>query len=84
MKRIAIGLALLAMLAVPVHAQEEESQKDKDNLLLQEWKNKQRENADVEKQYKRTMQQLNSQPTAAANKDPWANMRGTDASKPKR
>jgi len=84
MKRIAVGLALLAMLAAPVLAQEEESQKDKDNLLLQQWKTKQRENADIEKQYKRTLQQVDKGSTAAASNDPWANMRGTDASKPKR
>jgi hypothetical protein len=82
MKRIAIALALLAVPAVPLHAQQE-GQKDENNLLLQEWKTKQRQNADIEKQYKRTMDQLGGQPKAAAGNDPWANMRGTDASKPK-
>ena len=82
MKRIAIGLAVLAVLAVPVHAQEE-SPKDRDNLLLQEWKTKQRENAEIEKQYKRTLQQADK-PAAAANNDPWASMRGSDAPKPRR
>lgn len=79
MKRITIGLALLAVLAVPVHA----AQKEDDNLLLQQWKTKQRENADIEKQYKRTLQQVDTKPAATSN-DPWANMRGTDAAKPKR
>jgi len=79
MKRIAIGLVLLAALAVPVHAE----QKEEDNLLLQQWKNKQKDNAEIEKQYKRTLQRVDQQPAAATTNDPWANMRGTDASKPK-
>jgi hypothetical protein len=81
MKRIAIGLVLLAVLAVPLHAAE---QKEEDNLLLQEWKTKQRDNADIEKQYKRTLQQINKQPAAGAPNDPWASMRGSDAPKPGR
>jgi hypothetical protein len=81
MKRIAIGLVLLAVLAVPLHAAE---QKEEDNLLLQEWKTKQKDNADIEKQYKRTLQQINKEPAAAATNDPWASMRGSDAPKPKR
>lgn len=81
MKRIAIGLALLAVLAVPVHAAQK--QKEDDNLLLQQWKAKQKENADIEKQYKRTLRQVDTKPAATSN-DPWANMRGTDGAKPRR
>ncbi len=79
MRRVAIGLVLLAALAVPAHA----AQKEEDNLLLQEWKTKQKENAEIEKQYKRTLQQVDK-PAANSPNDPWANMRGTDGAKPKR
>lgn len=80
MKRIAIGLVLLAALAVPAGAAEKD---DADNLLMQQWKSKQKENAEVEKQYKRTLQQTDVKAAPAGN-DPWATMRGSDASKPKR
>lgn len=82
MKRIALGAMLLALLVAPVHAADDK--KDGDNLLLKRWEQRQKDNVEVEKQYKKTLQATGgSQATPAAN-DPWANMRGSDPSKAKR
>jgi hypothetical protein len=88
MKRITIGLVLLAIMAGAVHAQtpeeQEEKKREENNPLLKEYHEKQKENAKIEQQYQRTLRATDS--TAAPVKiDPWANMRGTnETSKKKR
>ena len=81
MKRAIIGAVLLAILAAPAYAADRK--KDEDNPMAVIEANKRRENAEIEKQYKRTLQATDAKATPAVN-DPWANMRGTDTSKPKR
>jgi hypothetical protein len=87
MKRITIGLVLLAILAGPLHAQdkaaEEEKKKEDANPLLKQYHEKQKENAAIELQYQRTLRATDSA-VAPAKIDPWANMRGTDTSKRRR
>ena len=82
MRRVTIGVLLLAILAAPAYAQDDKK-KDEDNPMAAIEANKRRENAELEKQYKRTLRATDAKATPAVN-DPWANMRGTDASKPKR
>jgi uncharacterized protein YxeA len=81
MRRITIGAVLLAVLAGPVYAQHKQN-KDQDNPLMREYEQRQKENADIEKQYKRTLHATDQDVKRAAN-DPWANMRGTAGSEPK-
>jgi hypothetical protein len=92
MKRITIGLVLLAFLAEPVlvfaqdsNQREEqiEKKKEENNPLLRQYHERQKENAAIERQYQRTLR-ATDQNTAPVHVDPWANMRGTDASKTKR
>jgi hypothetical protein len=82
MKRITIGLVLLAFLAVPLHAQGKKQKKDEDNELLRQYEQRKKENAEIDKQYQKTLQQTGGN-TAPVKVDPWANMRGTDATKSK-
>jgi hypothetical protein len=87
MKRITIGLLLLAIFAGAVHAQSKEDQEEKrreeNNPLLKVYKEKQKENAAIEQQYQKTLRATDTN-AAPVHVDPWAKMRGTDASKSKR
>jgi hypothetical protein len=83
MKRITIGLVLLAFLAAPLHAQGEKEKKNEDNELLRQYLQRKKENAEVDKQYQKTLQRTRGADSAPVKVDPWANMRGTDAGKPK-
>jgi hypothetical protein len=80
MRKIAISSVVLAALVGPAHA---EDQKPEDNPMLQNYLNKQKENAEIDKQYQKTLEQTRGANAAPVKIDPWANMRGTDASKPK-
>ena len=87
MKRITVGLVLLAIFAGMAHAQSKEEQEEKKreeaNPLLREYHEQQKRNAAVEQQYQRTLRATDRN-AVPARVDPWANMRGSDASKPKR
>jgi hypothetical protein len=92
MKRIAVGVALLAFslafLAAParVYAQDnsdqvranreklEEQKQEEINPLLRIYHEKQKENAEIEQRYQRTLR-ATDQSKAPAHNDPWANMR---------
>jgi DNA-binding transcriptional regulator of glucitol operon len=91
MKRITIGLVVLAFVAQPVlvYAQQDryeqkereiEKKREDNNPLLKEYHDQQKRNAEIEQQYQRT---LRATDTAAkpVKTDPWANMRGSDPSK---
>jgi hypothetical protein len=82
MKRITIGVVLLAFLAAPLHAQGKKDKKE-DNELMRQYEERQKENAEIDKRYQKTLQQTRGVDAAPAKIDPWANMRGTDAGKPK-
>jgi hypothetical protein len=89
-----IGLVLLALVAQPalVYAQRsnqdrardakeqaEEQKREDNNPLLKEYHDQQKQNAEIERQYQRTLRATDS--TAKAVKtDPWANMRGAGSS----
>jgi Ni/Co efflux regulator RcnB len=81
MKRITIGLVLLAFLAGPLQAQQKD--KNEDNAMLRKYEEKQKENAEIDRRYQKTLEQTRGASTAPVEIDPWADMRGTDASKPK-
>ena len=92
MRWIAIGLALLAFLAEPtlVYAQEsakearekaQEKKAEEANPLLRIYHEKQKENAEIEKRYQRTLRATDKS-AAPTHVDPWANMRGGNATKP--
>jgi len=88
MKRITIGLMVLAFFGGAVHAQQSdkdqrEKSREEANPLVRIYHERQKQNAEVEKQYKKTLQATDTKATPAAN-DPWANMRGSDTSKTKR
>ncbi len=87
MKRITIGLLLLAIAAGHAFAQtkadEEEKKREEANPLLKEYHDQQKQHAVIEQQYQRTLRATNSA-AKPAKTDPWATMRGTDSSKPKR
>ena len=92
MKRIVLGVLLLAFLAAPaqVFAQDYkqreeqiEKKKEDNNALLKEYHQRQKQNAEIEKQYEKTLHATDSD-VKAVHVDPWANMRGTETSKTKR
>jgi hypothetical protein len=83
MKRITMGVVLLAFLAGPLHAQDKKDKKDEDNELLRQYEQRQKDNAELDKQYQKTLQQTRGADAAPVKVDPWANMRGTDAAKRK-
>jgi Ni/Co efflux regulator RcnB len=78
MKRITIGIVLLAFLAAPLHAQQDK--KDDDNELLRQYKERQKENIEIDKKYQKTLDQTRVD-SAPVKVDPWAKMRGTDDAK---
>jgi hypothetical protein len=87
MKRITIGLVLLAITAGAVHAQtpeeQEEKKREENNPLLKEYHEQQKANAKIEQQYQRTLRATDST-AAPVRVDPWANMRGSEPPKKKR
>ena len=87
MKRITVGLVLLSFFAGMAHAQDkaeqEEKKREEANPLLREYHEQQKRNAVIERQYQRTLR-ATDQNAVPARVDPWANMRGSDASKRKR
>ena len=92
MKRIAIGVMLLAFLAAPVlvfaqnYNQREEAiekKKEENNPLLKEYHEKQKRNAEIEKQYQKALRATDAD-AKPPRVDPWANMRGSETSKAKR
>ncbi len=83
MKRITMGVVLLAFLASPLHAQGKKDKKPEDNELQRQYEQRQKDNVDIDKQYQKTLQQTRGADAAPVKVDPWANMRGTDAAKPK-
>jgi hypothetical protein len=80
MKKIAIGLVALGVLAGPALAQK--SGGGQQQQPTPEEIQSKRDAADLDKQYKATLKRSNSGTTAPARVDPWANMRG--ANEPKR
>ena len=80
MKRIVLSLLLLATVAGPALAQGHKTPPAEDNPLAQKEEVRRRENAAIDKQYQKTLQQTQGV-SAPAKNDPWANMRGTDAPK---
>ena len=98
MKRIVFSLVLLTSWAAPtlVYAQDdynskvqdnrermEEQKREQENPLIGIYKQKQKENAEIERRYQRTLRATDTN-AAPVHVDPWANMRGTNASKSKR
>lgn len=79
MQRVIIGLALLAALglsAAPSFAQFSNPEQEKADKSATD---------QVDQQYKSTLNKTrNGKATGEAKVDPWSNMRGTEASKPKR
>jgi len=81
MKKLTVGLFVLALLAVPAHAQR------RGNAAAEppspEEMQKKRDQAELDQQYKDALKRSNSQSTSA-KVDPWANMRGSSDQQPKR
>ncbi len=89
MKRIAIGLVLLAYFAAPALVRAQNSDQDRahdakeraaeqkaeeKNPLLRIYHEKQKENAEIEQRYQRTLR-ATDQSKAPTHIDPWSNMR---------
>jgi len=79
MKKLTIGLFVLAVLAAPVHGQGRGAAEPPSPEEMQ----KKRDQADLDKQYKNALKRSNSDVTPA-KVDPWANMRGSNDQQPKR
>jgi hypothetical protein len=79
MKRLIAATLVLAWLTGPVFAQ---SSNDDDPIILQD-KNKKKDAADIDRRYKATLDNTRKT-TAEPRTDPWQDMRGTEAPKPKR
>jgi hypothetical protein len=97
MKRIVFGFVLLTSWAVPalVYAQDdynsrvqdnrerlEEQRREEENPLLRIYNEKQKQNAEIERRYQRTLRATDHKAAPTSN-DPWASMRGA-SSKPGR
>jgi hypothetical protein len=81
MKRLKLSAILLAMLAGQAYAQQQ-PMADKDPIVLEQ-ERKKKDAADIDKQYKSTLEKTN-QAVAPVRNDPWSSMRGPDDSKTKR
>jgi hypothetical protein len=55
-----------------------------DSPMVQEEKQKKKDAASVDQQYKATLRRTNQDTVTPARADPWQNMRGADDSKAKR
>lgn len=83
MKTIIVGAVLAGCLAGPAFAQKAPDQ----TPMQMEEKQKQRDAAEIDQQYKSTLRRTRgggSTAAAPATDDPWSNMRGSGDSKPKR
>jgi hypothetical protein len=69
MRKLALGLVGLSILALPAHAQRGPKGPTPQEI------EKKREAAEVDRQYKAALQRTGSEAQATAKKDPWANMR---------
>lgn len=77
MRRVTIGMVLLALLAVPASAVEKREVTAEEIL-------KKKDSEAVDKQYDSTMKRLKQDGTTPVRTDPWANMRAPAASDNKR
>ena len=78
MRRVAIGVMLLAMLAVPVSAQQGKREVTREEIL------KRKDSEAVDKQYDSTMKRLKQDGATPVRADPWANMRAPATNDSKR
>jgi hypothetical protein len=81
MARIIVAIMLMAFIAVtagPAFAQK----KQDDSPLAVEAREKKKDAEAIDRQYNATLKRIGKE-DAPARVDPWQNMRGTDASKPK-
>jgi hypothetical protein len=82
MRRVTIGVILLAMLAVPASAQRGGGggghQETQEEIL------KKKEKEAVDKQYDSTLKRMKQDDAAPVRTDPWANMRGSATNDGKR
>lgn len=86
MKTIVVGALLAGSLASPVYAQNiSKGPAAPDTPMQMEEKQKQRDAAEVDQQYKSTLRRTRSggSTAAAPADDPWSNMRGDAGTKPK-
>ncbi len=70
MRRVTIGVMLLALLAAPVSAQQKGGREVTPEEIL-----KKKEAEAVDKQYDSTLKRLNQNDATPVRTDPWANMR---------
>lgn len=77
MRRVTIGIMMLALLATPVFAQEKR-EVTREEIL------KRKDSEAVEKQYDSTMKRLKQDAATPARADPWANMRAPATNDAKR
>ncbi len=78
MRRVAIGVMLLAMLAVPASAQQDKREVTREEIL------KKKDTEAVDKQYDSTMKRLKQDDATSVRADPWANMRAPATNDSKR
>lgn len=78
MRRVAIGVMLLAMLAVPASAQQDKREVTREEIL------KKKDTEAVDKQYDSTMKRLKQDGATSVRADPWANMRAPATNDSKR
>lgn len=81
MRRLIIGSALLAVLAIL--AGPADAQRKPDSALSDEEKAQKSVADAVERQYRATLDRA-GKPAAETRADPWSNMRGPEPAKPKR
>ncbi len=79
MKRIAFVLVGLALLAGPAYA----GDSYEENPYVKTRETIKKENEQAERDYQKTLDATRSALTRQGKSDPWADMRGTDASKTK-
>jgi hypothetical protein len=84
-RTIIVGAVLTGCLAGPVFAQGKTKGPEETPLQLEE-KQKQRDAAEIDQQYKSTLRRTRGGATTVATPadDPWSNMRGANDAKPKR
>jgi hypothetical protein len=70
MRRVTIGVMLLALLAAPVSAQQNGGREITQEEIL-----KKKDTEAVDKQYDSTLKRLKQDTTTPVRTDPWANMR---------
>ena len=78
MRRVTIGVILLALLAVPASAQEKRGEVTAEEIL------KKKDSEAVSKQYDSTMKRQKQDGTTPTRTDPWATMRAPATSDNKR